>query len=137
MTRCQSTPRTMRPRHTVITLAVLIFAGWCPPPAGATAGDVTIEDSDFEPGFVRIDAPGEVVWTHTGRRRHTVTADDGSFDSGVLGPRTSFQRTFHQVGRYPYHCRFHGGQNGKGMSGVVIVDSEEGLPLPDPPLPAR
>jgi plastocyanin len=28
---------------------------------------------------------------------------------------------FRRPGVFPYHCQFHGGQDGKGMAGVITV----------------
>jgi plastocyanin len=52
---------------------------------------------------------------------HTVTADDGSFDSGTLSSGKSFSYTFNTAGDFPYHCTFHGGPGGEGMAGTVTV----------------
>lgn len=79
---------------------------------------VSIVDSVFEPAEITI-APGmTVIWTNEGSLDHTVTADDGSFDSGTLEGGDAFFRTFGEPGEYPYHCQFHGEE---GMVGTVIV----------------
>ncbi len=52
---------------------------------------------------------------------HTVTADDGSFDSGTLNGGQSFSYTFEQPGEYPYYCALHGAPGGVGMAGTVTV----------------
>ncbi|HEY8488122.1 MAG TPA: right-handed parallel beta-helix repeat-containing protein [Thermaerobacter sp.] len=98
--------------------------------AAATAGaegisaEVYVEAGDdfFRDPVVRI-APGTtVVWEVTGRNPHTVTADDGSWDSGHLLPGDVYRRRFDQPGRYPYYCVYHGAPGGIGMAGVVIVE---------------
>jgi hypothetical protein len=48
-----------------------------------------------------------VTWTNTGQRTHTVSADDGSFDSGRLDPGETFSHTFTEPGTFSYHCGFH------------------------------
>jgi plastocyanin len=48
-----------------------------------------------------------VHWTNDSVRTHTVTADDGSFDSGRLVPRATFSRAFAAAGDTPYHCVIH------------------------------
>jgi plastocyanin len=62
-----------------------------------------------------------VIWKRSGTHTHTVTADDGSFDSGLLRGTDPFQRTFDVAGVYAYYCDVHGGRGGVGMSGVVTV----------------
>jgi plastocyanin len=48
-----------------------------------------------------------VTWTNDSVRTHTVTADDGSFDSGRFGPEQTFTRAFPAPGHLPYHCVLH------------------------------
>lgn len=58
----------------------------------------------------------------TGHNEHSVTADDGCFDSGDLNDsHQSFSQTFNTAGTFLYHCRYHGGAGGVGMSGKVVV----------------
>jgi plastocyanin len=95
-------------------------------PVGATgsvrgqAAAVSIQDDVFVPSEVTINVGGTVVWQHAGQNPHTVTAADGSFDSGTLETGSSFSRTFSQPGRFSYYCEFHGAP-GQGMAGVVEV----------------
>lgn len=66
--------------------------------------------------------PGDqVVWNFVGIFPHSVTADNGSFDSGVRFPPDSYERTFDAPGVFAYHCILHGGHHGVGMSGTVTV----------------
>jgi plastocyanin len=93
--------------------------------AGATASStashpatktVAISDYSFKPATIAV-APGtRIVWTNKDDDPHTVTADDGSFDSKGLGQGDAFGRVFAKPGRYPYHCSAH-----PFMKGVVIV----------------
>ena len=48
-----------------------------------------------------------VVWTNRMGMDHTVTADDGEFDSGHLNTNQSFSRTFEAAGAFAYHCDIH------------------------------
>jgi plastocyanin len=82
---------------------------------------VSIQDDVFVPRQVEVEAGGTVVWEHVGQRPHTVTASDGSFDSGTLETGASFSQTFSEPGTYSYYCRFHGTAGGAGMAGVVVV----------------
>lgn len=60
---------------------------------------------------------GETVrWTNDSVRVHTVTADDGSFDSGRMPVGGVFSRRFDTEGAYPYHCVLH-----PFVRGVVAV----------------
>lgn len=93
---------------------------------GAAAGSpevyVEARDDFFRDPVIRITPGTTVVWEVTGRNPHTVTADDGSWDSGHLRPGDVYRRRFDQPGRYPYYCIYHGAPGGIGMAGVVIVE---------------
>src|SRR5215212_707133 len=78
--------------------------------------EVQVVDFAFEPGTVTVPVGATVIWTNTGSRSHTVTADDGSFDSGRLDPGEQFSQTFDQPGTFPYHCGFH-----SQMQGSIVV----------------
>lgn len=85
--------------------------------------EVTIEvlDSAYDPGEITIEPGTTVVWAQTGSLPHTVTADNGTFDSGDMASGDTFTFTFNEEGTYPYYCEYHGGPGGQGMSGVIIV----------------
>lgn len=91
---------------------------------GQATAAVTIQDDTFVPSQVEIDSGGTVTWQHTGQRDHTVTAADGSFDSGTLQSGGSFSHAFSEPGTYRYYCQFHGSASGQGMAGTVVVRGE-------------
>jgi plastocyanin len=78
-------------------------------------------DDFFQPQVVRVPVGGEVRWENGGRNPHTVTADDGSFDSGVLQNGGDFEHTFRQAGVFRFTCLLHGKPGGIGMTGIVVV----------------
>src|ERR1041384_3571964 len=105
------------------------------PPIAAHAASVAIKDFSFDPGSVTISPGGKVDWSYAignGTATHTVTADDGSFDSGDLSPGGSFSHTYTKAGTFRYYCKIHGGPGGSGMSGVVVVKSSQPSPSPTP-----
>ena len=75
---------------------------------------VTIQNSAFTPSEVTVMVSGSILWVNSDESVHTVTANDGSFDSGDLQPGATFGVTFNTVGPHPYHCRHH-----KEMTGLV------------------
>lgn len=104
---------------------------------GAVAQDgaaVSIVDFAFEPASVEVPAGSTVTWTNTGAAPHTVTADDGSFDSGQLAPGATFSQTFDSRGDFIYHCTIHpqmtgtisvtGGGGGGGRGGGQEDDAQ-------------
>jgi plastocyanin len=78
-------------------------------PEAATSGgsSVSIADFTFTPASREVPAGTTVTWMNSDWTPHTVTADDGSFDSGRIDPGASFQWTFDTPGTYAYHCAFH------------------------------
>jgi plastocyanin len=82
---------------------------------------VTIGDSFFNPGELTVKAGTTVTWVMDANFPHTVTADDGSFDSGTMNNGQSFSVIFDQTGEVPYYCSIHGGPGGSGMSGTITV----------------
>ncbi len=86
-----------------------------------TMATVNIEKFAFGDGELTITPGTTVVWENFDSAPHTVTADNGLFDSGRLGKGDKFSFTFTEEGEYPYYCRFHGGAGGQGMAGKVIV----------------
>jgi plastocyanin len=91
-----------------------------------TGPTVTVVDSAYQPPEVEVSPGTTVVWQQEGELPHTVTADDGSFDSGTMGQGDTFSRTFPQSGSFPYYCEFHGAPGGQGMAGVVVVSGGGG-----------
>lgn len=109
----------------------------------AGSASVSAQDNFFSPAALTVDAGTTVIWTNDGANPHTVTADDGSFDSGTLAPGETFSLTPGQAGQIPYFCTFHGAPGGVGMAGVLDVqgaaapaaleeDGEEAAPAPTP-----
>ncbi len=97
-----------------------------PAPAGGSSSQavsqtVTLINTAFNPKQLSVAVGTTVVWTNKDSMAHTVTADDNSFDSGNLNPGDTFKFTFTKAGTFPYHCKYHGGPNGVGMSGVITV----------------
>lgn len=81
---------------------------------------VKITNFSFDPREITVKAGTTVEWVNqTGK--HSVVADEGSFDSDVLDPGGRFERKYDKPGVYPYYCALHGDKGGKEMSGVVKV----------------
>ena len=82
-------------------------------PAGAETLPVALLFQAFSP--TQIDAlPGDtVLWSNGSERTHTVTSDDGSFDSGDLPGGATFSITTSAPGTYAFHCRIHPDMTGE------------------------
>lgn len=103
----------------------LAVAGALSLPALASAAQINIAvvDNRFSPKETTINLGDTVTWTNTGSHPHTVTADNGAFDSQTVQPGQSFSFTFNNPGGFPYHCTFHGGAGDVGMAGRIIVSA--------------
>ena len=76
--------------------------------AEPTAPDaVEIADFSFPPAPRQVMVGTEVTWINGDPTKHTVTALDGSFDSGPIAPGGRFAVTFDQVGTLAYRCEIH------------------------------
>ena len=87
--------------------------------SGATAANATKVDMRtvaFNPKRIEITTGTTVTWTNNDPLVHTVTADDGSWDSGPIEPGNSWSHTFTQPGEYAIHCTPH-----PFMKAVVVV----------------
>jgi plastocyanin len=70
----------------------------------------------YAPVKASIPAGTWVTWSNAGQESHTVTAADGTFDSGNLDPSDGFSWYFDQPGNYPYVCSVH-----PWMTGTIVV----------------
>lgn len=79
--------------------------------------EVAMVNHSFSPEELRISAGTEVVFKNEDMDIHTVTADDGTFDSGEITPGTDYHYTFDSPGECGIHCELH-----PGMTMKVIVE---------------
>jgi plastocyanin len=118
-------------------LCVLAIALVGAAPARADTIPVTVIFQAFTPSH--IDAlPGDTIqWSNVSERTHTVTADDGSFDSGPLAGGGTFSTTAGGPGEYTYHCTIHAGMAGEfdiyrvtlGVLPPVAVPAGDTVPI--------
>jgi plastocyanin len=80
---------------------------------------VNIGDNFFDPPNAAVEPGSTITWTNNGREPHTVTADDGSFDSGVLNPGDSYTVAFDGQGTVTYFCAIHPQMRGSVTVGAV------------------
>jgi plastocyanin/uncharacterized membrane protein YozB (DUF420 family) len=94
-----------------------------PMPGTMPAATVTVVELNFafQPSQLTVSVGTTVVWENRERAKHTVTSDDGLFDSGDQNMGHTFQFTFTNPGTYHYYCQFHGDKGGVGMAGTIIV----------------
>jgi plastocyanin len=91
------------------------------PSPGAGGGPaVEIQGFTFDPQELTVPAGTTVTWTNSDFTQHTVTADDRSYDSGLLSMGATFSHTYTAPGTYGYFCIPHGAP-GSGQFGRIVV----------------
>jgi plastocyanin len=84
----------------------------------------------FDPDKLTVAAGTTLLVANVGGKPHTLTADDGSFDTGVVDPGAEGGRfagrnasvTLNKAGRFRFHCEVHPA----AMKGVVTVTGQGG-----------
>jgi plastocyanin len=82
---------------------------------------VYMKNSVFSNTNLQITMGTTVTWINDDIVAHTVTADNGSFDSGNINPGGSFNWTFSSAGTFAYHSKLQ-----MGMTGIVVVAGSSG-----------
>jgi plastocyanin len=83
---------------------------------GAATPAIAIAGFAFLPFRSEVAVGATVTWTNRDGAAHTVTAEDGGFDSGRLDRGQEFARRFEAPGSFFYYCLYH-----KDMTGVIAV----------------
>ena len=99
------------------TLSLVVLLLFAPTTAGAQGktATVSIKNFAFNPPNITV-APGtKVTWVNNDQTAHTVTANNGAYDSGTLQPGQRYSHTY-KPGTYAYHCEIH-----PSMKGTVTV----------------
>jgi plastocyanin len=92
-----------------VSVSIVEGAGGSPSIRGYAPDNITIV----------LGVNSTVIWTNNDVSSHTVTANDGSFDSGIISQGSSYSYTFTKPGVYEYHCRIH-----PWMIGTVVVKAQ-------------
>ncbi len=106
----------------VLGIAGMLMSGM----ARAATHEIEIGEGSFTPDQLSVEIGDRVEWLALSAE-HTVTADDGSFDSLAtwdtvpLGEK--FGVTFLTPGVFRYYCTIHGSPGGSGMAGVIVVSA--------------
>src|SRR5437660_1487384 len=80
--------------------------------------NIGMYDDYFQPGTINV-PPGTIIrFVNYGRHTHTVTARDGTWDSGDLPPGANYSGQFTYPGTYYIYCRHHTKEK---MQGTIVV----------------
>jgi nitrite reductase (NO-forming) len=83
-------------------------------PDGAADEYADTENSaDYSANVTMVPLGATVTWTNNDTMAHTVTAADGSFDSGMIQPGGTFSFTFDKPGDFDYACTPHPWMKGR------------------------
>jgi len=85
-------------------------------PQAAHAATVEMTQEAFVPAQITVDAGTSITWINNDTVPHSVTAQDGRFDSGPIQPGKQFKWTPQTTGAIDYHCIFH-----PSMTAVMTV----------------
>lgn len=102
-----------------------------PGPSTGSVHTVQVNDDSYDPKSITIEPGDTVRWVMNGNiTTHTVTAKDGSFDSGSIFTTKGamYERRFDTRGTFEYACKVH--SNCCLMRGSVLVGAN--APPPDP-----
>lgn len=102
------------------TVAIAL-AAWPIAAAAASSKTVNLEAAAYSPKTVSVPVGTTVVFKNVSAFPHTATADNGSFDTGMIPAGSSKSIKVSKAGTFPFHCEFHGGAGGVGQSGTITV----------------
>jgi plastocyanin len=106
------------------------------PPGKVCSGEVDMENLLFVPADCTVPVGTTVTWVNkVGGLPHTVTSEDGKFDSGTLNANGEFSFTFKAAGDYPYFCQLHASKGARApgsMIGTITVEAGSGTGSPSP-----
>jgi plastocyanin len=86
-------------------------------PERSRSGRVSIASFAFSPSTIEVARGTRVTWRNDDPTAHTVTSDDGAFDSGTLEAGATYAIRLERAGVYPYRCLIH-----PEMKGAVKVE---------------
>jgi plastocyanin len=81
------------------------------------ANTVEIKDFAFGPATLTVKVGDTVTWKNSDVTGHSATADDDTFDTGVLSQGETGSFTFTKAGTFAYHCTPH-----PNMKGTIVVE---------------
>jgi plastocyanin len=82
----------------------------------------------YSPNSASVSGSSTVTWNNIDSTPHTATADDGSFDTGIINAGSSGSvliNTSTETGIIPYHCSVHPEMRGT----LQIIPSSSSLPI--------
>lgn len=98
----------------VVAAGALVLGGHSGPDAtgpasavGRGSAVVTIENFAYHPDVLTVKVGTTITVTNRDMTAHTLTANDGAFDTGTVEPGQTRRVVMRRAGTYAYHCEFH------------------------------
>ena len=111
---------TMTSLMAALMIASPLALDW-PARAADRVQAVIMKSISYDPKTLEIEAGDAVEWTNKSYTEHSASAEDSSFDTGLIPPgKTTKQVTFSSPGIFTYHCSMHG----KSMTGIIKVKAK-------------
>ena len=89
------------------------------PRQAARVRRTTIKNISYLQPRITVTVGTTVEWTNSDPLPHTVTANDKSFNSGLIQPGKTYRHTFTKAGTFNYYCVPH-----PFMKGVIVVTAQ-------------
>jgi plastocyanin len=80
---------------------------------------IVILDDAYHPAKIRVQPGEKIAVDNQEGEDHSLTAKDGSFDTGIYESGIRYITAPLKPGRYPYSCLVHGP---KVMQGIIAVE---------------
>jgi glucose/arabinose dehydrogenase/plastocyanin len=109
----------MKSPNLILLLVMLVSSislSGCVDQSQQTGKTIEIKNFSVQPDSITVPVGTIVTWINRDPASHTITSDDGKFDSGTIKSGGEFRFTFSQPGTYTYHCAIH-----PSMIGKVVV----------------
>jgi len=76
-------------------------------PTNPGPDEVFIQSFAFNPATITVPVSTTITWTNKDAVAHTVTSDNGLFDSGSMNTNITYSHQFTTAGTFNYHCTVH------------------------------
>ena len=100
-----------------ILLSIGVLSGCTQQSPSGNTNTITIQNLAFNPSTLTVKVGTNVTWINKDSMPHTVTSDNGIFESGSLSNGQIFIYKFNTPGTYNYHCSIH-----TSMTAKIIVE---------------
>jgi len=84
-----------------------------PPAPTPTSYTIAIQNFAFSPQKLAINGSANVTWVNMDNTYHRLLADNGDFESPILGTGENYTYTFSKTGNYTSHCAIHTNMTGE------------------------